>query len=144
MLVELADDLPSIFGDRVELRQVILNLIVNSLQAMRDMKEGPRDILVTTGKTETGDVLVSVRDTGPGLAPEIRNDLFKPFHTTKATGLGLGLSICRSIVESHGGRLWASANTPRGAVFQFTLPSRRESSAEAEGSMNVTAAGPDD
>ncbi len=144
VLVELADDLPSIFGDRVELQQVILNLIVNSLQAMRDMKEGPRDILVTTGKTETGDVLVSVRDTGPGLAPEIRNDLFKPFHTTKATGLGLGLSICRSIVESHGGRLWASANTPRGAVFQFTLPSRRESSAEAEGSMNVTAAGPDD
>jgi C4-dicarboxylate-specific signal transduction histidine kinase len=140
--VELADDLPSIFGDRVELQQVILNLIVNSLQAMTDMKEGPRDILVTTGKTETGDVLVSVRDSGPGLAPEIRDDLFKAFHTTKATGLGLGLSICRSIVESYGGRLWASANDARGAAFQFTLPCRPESSAHFELPMDVIAAGP--
>ena len=119
---ELAEDLPVIYGDRVELQQLMLNLIVNSVQAMTDMSEGPRDIWVSTGKTEAGDVLVSVRDSGPGLAPEIRDNLFKAFHTTKPSGLGLGLSICRSIVESHGGRLWASANEPRGAVFKFTLP----------------------
>ena len=128
--VELGDDLPNVFGDRVELQQVVLNLIVNSLQAMRDMKEGPREIVVTTAATETGDALVSVRDTGPGLPPEIRSNLFKPFHTTKATGFGLGLSICRSIVESHGGRLWASADDARGVTFHFTLSRRSEGDAD--------------
>ena len=111
-----------IFGDRMELQQVILNLILNAIEAMRDMKEGARELVVTTGRTETGDILVSVRDPVRACRRQIRNNLFKAFHTTKANGLGLGLSICRSIVEGHGGRLWASADAPRGAVFQFTLP----------------------
>ena len=84
-------------------------------------------MLITTGKTESGDdVLVTVRDSGPGLAPAALEHLFMAFYTTKPNGLGLGLSICRSIIESHGGRLWASANSPRGAVFQFTLPAQSE------------------
>jgi len=87
------------------------------------MREGPRELLIATGKTEAGDILVAVRDSGPGLAPAIQENLFKAFYTTRPNGLGLGLSICRSIVETHGGRLWATANAPRGAVFQFTLPS---------------------
>ena len=101
---------------------MILNLILNALEAMSEMSEGPRELLITTGKTELGDVLVAVRDSGPGLAPAALEHLFKAFYTTKPNGLGLGLSICRSIIEAHGGRLWASANAPRGAVFQFTLP----------------------
>ncbi|HEY1942296.1 MAG TPA: AAA family ATPase [Roseiarcus sp.] len=121
---ELADDLPTIDGDRVELQQVILNLIVNAIEAMGDMDEGPRDLRIATEKTETGDLLVSVLDSGPGLAPAIRDNLFQAFQTTKPNGLGLGLSICRSIIEAHSGRLWASANVPRGAVFQFTLPAQ--------------------
>ena len=119
---ELAEDLPVIHGDRVELQQVLLNLIINAVEAMRDVSEGPRDVLVMSAKTEADEVLVTVRDSGPGIAPAIRDSLFKAFQTTKPNGLGLGLSICRSIVESHGGRLWASANAPRGVVFQFTLP----------------------
>ncbi len=119
---ELAEDLPVIHGDRVELQQVLLNLIINAVEAMRDVSEGPRDVLVMSAKTEADEVLVSVRDSGPGIAPAIRDSLFKAFQTTKPSGLGLGLSICRSIVELHGGRLWASANAPRGVVFQFTLP----------------------
>ncbi|HTZ68928.1 MAG TPA: ATP-binding protein, partial [Roseiarcus sp.] len=119
-----AEGLPLIPGDRVELQQVILNLILNAVEAMSELSEGPREMLITTSNTESGDVLVAVRDSGPGLAPATLENLFKAFHTTKPNGLGLGLSICRSIVESHGGRLWASANAPRGAVFQFTLPAR--------------------
>jgi C4-dicarboxylate-specific signal transduction histidine kinase len=123
MRTELAEDLGVVRGDRVELQQVILNLIVNAVEAMKDMSGGPRDVLITTGKTEAGDTVVSVRDSGPGLAPSVRDTLFRPFQTTKSTGMGLGLSICRSIVEAHGGSLWASPNAPHGAVFQFTLPS---------------------
>ena len=123
---ELGDDLPTIEGDRVELQQVILNLIFNAVEAMKDLTDGPRDVCITTGKTEAGETLVSVRDSGPGLAPEVREKLFMPFETTKPTGMGLGLSICRSIIEAHGGRLWASDNAPRGAVFQFTLPPHRD------------------
>ena len=99
-----------------------LNLIVNALEAMNEMSDASRELLITTGKAELGDVLVTMRDSGPGLAPAAVENIFNAFHTTKANGLGLGLSICRSIVEAHGGRLWASANSPRGAVFQFTLP----------------------
>jgi PAS domain S-box-containing protein len=126
---DLGDDLPLVPGDRVELQQVILNLILNALEAMSATSEGSRKILITTGKTETDDVLVAVRDSGPGLAPATLENLFKAFHTTKPNGLGLGLSICRSIVEGHGGRLWASANLPRGAVFQFTSPISQDVSA---------------
>jgi PAS domain S-box-containing protein len=119
---DLGDDLPLVPGDRVELQQVILNLILNAIEAMNATSEGSRELLITKGTTESDDVLVAVRDSGPGLAPATLEHLFKAFHTTKPNGLGLGLSICRSIIEGHGGRLWASANSPRGAVFQFTLP----------------------
>jgi C4-dicarboxylate-specific signal transduction histidine kinase len=119
---DFGDDLPLVPGDRVELQQVILNLILNALEAMSATSEGSRKILITTGKTESDEVLVAVHDSGPGLDPAHPEDLFKAFHTTKPNGLGLGLSICRSIIEGHRGRLWASANSPRGAVFQFTLP----------------------
>jgi PAS domain S-box-containing protein len=123
---ELVEALPLVPGDRVELQQVILNLILNAVEAMSELSEGSRELLITTGKTESGDVLVAVRDSGPGLAPAALEHLFKAFHTTKSSGLGLGLSICRSIVEAHGGRLWVDANEPRGAVFQFTLPGREK------------------
>jgi len=122
----LAEGLPAIHGNRVELQQVLLNLIVNAVEAMGE-DDGPRDLLIGTSRTEADDVLVSVRDTGPGLAPEAVERLFNAFFTTKPSGLGLGLSISRSIVEAHGGRIWASANQPHGAVFQFTLPLRPES-----------------
>ena len=118
---ELAEGLPLVRGDRVELQQVMLNLILNAVEAMSGMDGGEQELLITTGKNESGDILVSVRDSGPGLPPEVQKNLFKAFQTTKPNGLGLGLSICRSIVERHGGCLWASANTPRGAVFQFTV-----------------------
>ena len=121
---DLVEGLPLVGGDRVELQQVILNLILNAFEAMSEMSEGSRELLITTGETELGDVLVAVHDSGPGLAQAALEDLFKAFYTTKSSGLGLGLSICRSIIEAHGGRLWASANAPRGAVFQFTLPAR--------------------
>jgi PAS domain S-box-containing protein len=120
---ELAEALPVIRGNRVDLQQVILNLILNAIEAMSEVTEGLRELRITTGETESGDVLVSVSDTGPGLSPVVQENLFKAFYTTKANGLGLGLSICRSTVEAHGGRLSASANAPRGAVFQFTLRS---------------------
>ena len=119
---QLAEGLPLIQGDRVQLQQVILNLIVNGVEAMSGVGEGSRELLISTGKAESDGVLVAVRDSGPGLAPESIDRLFESFYTTKPGGLGMGLSICRSILEAHRGRLWATANTPQGAVFQFTLP----------------------
>jgi C4-dicarboxylate-specific signal transduction histidine kinase len=123
---ELVEGLPLVHGDRIELQQVILNLILNAIEAVSEMSEGLRELLITTEEAESGDVLVAVRDSGPGLAPGALENLFRAFHTTKPNGLGLGLSICRSIIEAHGGQLWASANSPRGAVFQFTLPAHRD------------------
>jgi C4-dicarboxylate-specific signal transduction histidine kinase len=117
---QLAQDLPPIEGDRVQLQQVMLNLIVNGIQAMSDVAEGPRDLLISTEATEYG-VRVGVLDTGPGLRPEGLPRLFEPFYTTKPDGIGMGLSVCRSIIEAHGGRLWATGQ-PRGALFQFTIP----------------------
>ena len=122
MRTELADGLPLVRGDRVELQQVILNLVLNAVEAMSALTEGPRELQIVTSRTESNHVLIAVRDNGPGLVPAAEEKLFKAFHTTKPNGLGLGLSICRSIVESRDGRIWVSANTPRGAVFQFTLP----------------------
>ena len=119
---QLADDVPVVHGDRVQLQQVILNLIINAIQAMGEVSEGTRDLLISTGRAEPDGVFVAVRDSGPGLAPAVFERLFEPFHTTKPGGLGLGLSICRSIIEAHGGRLWANANVPRGAEFNFTVP----------------------
>ncbi|MGA2893311.1 MAG: AAA family ATPase [Xanthobacteraceae bacterium] len=119
--MELADDLPPVHGDRVQLQQVILNLIVNAVEAMSQLSDGPRDMLIGT-ESKPGSVRVTVQDSGPGLPDADTEQAFKAFYTTKPTGLGMGLSICRSIVETHGGRLWAAPNEPRGAVFCFTLP----------------------
>jgi PAS domain S-box-containing protein len=119
---ELIDGLPLIEGHRVQLQQVILNLIINAFEAMSGISEGVRELLISTRKAEPDGVLVAVRDSGPGLAPATLERLFESFYTTKPGGLGLGLSICRSIIEAHGGRLWACANVPCGAIFQFTVP----------------------
>ena len=139
---KLANDLPLILGDRVQLQQVILNLLINAIEAMSAAGEGPRELWVSSEKVtaisgqseedtlkdkslaeaEWTHVLIAVRDSGPGLDPNSLGRLFDAFYTTKPQGLGMGLAISRSIVEVHGGRLWAGANAPRGAVFQFTLP----------------------
>jgi C4-dicarboxylate-specific signal transduction histidine kinase len=118
----LADGLPLIQGDRVQLQQVILNLILNAVQAMGAVADRTREVLITTSQTEPNAVCLGVRDTGPGLSAETLPRLFEPFYTTKPDGMGMGLSICRSIIEDHGGRLWATQHEPRGALFQFTIP----------------------
>ena len=122
---DLATGLPSVEGDRVQLQQVILNLILNAIEAMSGIDE-ERKLLISTETDASGRVLVAVRDSGPGLDPENVERLFEAFYTTKSSGMGMGLSICRSIVDAHGGQVWASANKPRGAVFQFTLPSAQD------------------
>ena len=122
--VQLEEPSPQIRGDRVQLQQVILNLIINAIEAMSGM-DAPRELLIKTARSEADGVLVVVQDTGPGVAPETLSRAFEAFYTTKPEGLGIGLSICRSIVEAHGGRLWANPNVPRGAIFQFTLPDRQ-------------------
>jgi PAS domain S-box-containing protein len=119
---DLADGLPMVVGDRVQLQQVLLNLIINATEAMSGAYEGPRELSVGSRTANSGGVLVAVGDSGPGLASEGLDRVFDSFYTTKPSGLGLGLSICRSIVEAHGGRLWANANVPQGAIFQFTVP----------------------
>ncbi|MEH2567387.1 AAA family ATPase [Bradyrhizobium sp. AZCC 2289] len=118
---QLAEGLPRVQGDRVQLQQVLLNLIINAIEAMRDVGEEERELLIST-RNEPDGVSVEVRDSGPGFAPAALECVFEAFYTTKPGGLGLGLSICRSIIEAHNGRLWASANLPRGASFQFALP----------------------
>jgi PAS domain S-box-containing protein len=117
---QLAEGLPRVQGDRVQLQQVLLNLIINAIEAMRDVGEKERELLIITRHGPDG-VSVEVRDSGPGFAPADIDRVFEAFHSTKPSGLGLGLSICRSIIEAHNGRLWASANQPRGASFQFAL-----------------------
>jgi PAS domain S-box-containing protein len=119
---QLSSDLPLILGDRIQLQQVILNLIINAIEAMSGGGENLRELLVGSEKDEPQGVLVAVRDSGPGLDPESLNHVFTAFYTTKPQGMGMGLAISRSIIEAHGGRLWATANEGRGAVFQFTLP----------------------
>jgi signal transduction histidine kinase len=100
----------------------LLNLVVNAIQAMATIADGARHLLITTALTEANFALVRVADSGPGLDPQTLEHLFDPYYTTKPDGLGMGLAICRSIMVAHNGRLWASANQPCGAVFQFTLP----------------------
>jgi PAS domain S-box-containing protein len=119
---DLAESLPLIEGDRVQLQQVILNLIMNAVEAMIDTSKCARELLIKTQKVDSGGVFVAVKDSGPGLAPATVVHLFDAFYTTKPGGLGLGLSICRSIIDAHGGCLSASANEPHGATFEFTLP----------------------
>jgi C4-dicarboxylate-specific signal transduction histidine kinase len=108
-------------GDRVQLQQVVLNLILNAVEAMGSVEAGARELSIATEQDDTG-VRVAVRDSGPGIQPTHLERVFQAFYTTKAGGTGIGLSICRCIIDAHGGQLWAEANLPRGAVFQFTLP----------------------
>src|SRR5882757_6463449 len=125
----LAPDLPLVEGDRVQLQQVMLNLILNAVEALSGVSEGSRDLLISSEDGGADGVRVAVQDSGPGLIPESVHRLFEAFYTTKPTGMGMGLVICRSIIEAHGGRLWATANEPRGAVFQFSLPPERDETA---------------
>jgi PAS domain S-box-containing protein len=121
-------ELTPILGDRVQLQQVVMNLILNAVEAMSSVEEGARELWIETEESQTDGVLVAVRDSGPGIDPEHTERVFEPFYTTKTSGMGMGLSICRSIIAAHGGRLWAEANRPRGTVFQFTLPAGSEDS----------------
>ena len=124
--MQLSERLPHILGDRVQLQQVVLNLIMNAIEAMSEVGERSRELLISTSEAESGGVLVAVSDSGPGLPPASLARIFEPFYTTKAEGLGMGLSICRSIVEAHGGRLWVTPNEPHGAVFSVKLPTGYE------------------
>jgi len=119
---QLATASPLIEGDRVQLQQVILNLILNAVEAMSGTAEAARELKISTETEAAGGALVTVQDSGPGLDPVSVDRLFEAFYTTKLEGMGMGLAICRSIIEAHGGRIWATASEPRGAVFQFTLP----------------------
>src|SRR6202140_4045128 len=120
--MELAPALPTILGDRVQLQQVMINLVMNGIEAMQSVTDRPRELVVRSGQDQPGQALISVADCGVGIAAENVDRLFNPFFTTKSGGMGMGLSICRSIMEAHGGRLWATATVPHGATFQFPLP----------------------
>jgi signal transduction histidine kinase len=128
--IELDDGIPRIVGDRVQLQQVILNLIMNAIEAMRGDKR--RELLVRSLAHESQNVQVSVADVGPGLDDASRDRVFDAFYTTKPDGTGMGLAISRSSVERHGGRIWATANQPHGAVFQFVVPGEQLALADAE------------
>jgi C4-dicarboxylate-specific signal transduction histidine kinase len=119
---DLAPDLPSVFGDHVQLQQVLINLLVNGIEAMRSITHRPRRLQIKSAKVHD-EVLVQVQDSGTGLTPEQAKHIFEPFFTTKPEGIGMGLSISRSIIESHGGRLWVEF-APTGALLQFTLPAQ--------------------
>ena len=118
---QLSDDMPLVFADRIQLQQVMLNLMMNAIEAMTQVTT-PRELLISSGADDSKGVVVVVRDSGPGLDSKSHERLFEPFYTTKPQGMGMGLAICRSLIEAHGGRLWATTNAPHGAVFQFTLP----------------------
>ena len=120
--MELAPALPMILGDRIQLQQVMINLVMNGAEAMQSVTDRPREMVIRSAQDETEDVRVSVTDCGVGISAENADRLFNTFFTTKSGGMGMGLSICRSIMQPHGGRLWATANIPHGATFQFTLP----------------------
>ena len=118
---ELEGDLPRVLGDRVQLQQVILNLVMNGIEAMSAITDRSRDLLIRSRQHESDKVLVAVQDSGMGVDPKNMERIFDAFYTTKAQGMGMGLAISRSIVENHGGRLWAVPNEGPGAIFQFTL-----------------------
>ena len=125
----LTSGLVPVHGDRVQLQQVVLNLILNAVEAMSSVdEEGARELSISTGQSDTSDILVAVENSGPGIDPEQLDQVFAPFYTTKVSGIGMGLSICQSIIAAHGGRLWAEANRPRGVRFQFTLPAGLQNS----------------
>ncbi len=120
---EAAGNLPPVLGDRVQLQQVILNLLLNAAEAMSGIHDRPRELLISTTRTDSNGVLLAVQDSGSGIDPANLERVFEAFYSTKPGGMGMGLSICRAIIEAHGGKLWATEGAPRGAVFQFTLPS---------------------
>ena len=124
--LELAPALPAVFGDRIQLQQVIMNLVINGIQSMASVTDRPRELLIRSRLGEDDQVLIEVRDCGSGIDPQDMQQLFNAFFTTKPNGMGMGLSICRSIIEAHGGRIWASSNAGPGATFAFTVPSARE------------------
>jgi C4-dicarboxylate-specific signal transduction histidine kinase len=124
--IDLARGLPFVDGDRIQLQQVVLNLILNAVEAMGAQRDGARELLIASGEDGADGVSVAVRDSGPGLEPEGRERVFEAFYTTKPSGMGMGLAICLSIVDAHGGQICAAANEPRGAVFRFILPAHRE------------------
>jgi PAS domain S-box-containing protein len=123
---QLAGDLPPVDGDRIQLQQVVLNLIMNAVEAMSGVNDGARELSISSGMDTANGVVIAVRDSGPGLDAQSVGRLFDAFYTTKASGMGMGLSICRSIIEAHGGRIWATGGAPRGAVFQFSLPAHAQ------------------
>ena len=124
----LMEGLNSVRGDRVQLQQVVFNLILNSVEAMSSVEKSARELSISTHQGPASNTIVAVQDSGPGIDPQHLDRIFAPFYTTKTSGIGMGLSICRSIIAAHGGRLWAEANWPRGAIFQFTLPAGLEDS----------------
>jgi signal transduction histidine kinase len=133
----LAEGLLPVLGDRVQLQQVLLNLVLNAAEAMSSVQEEARELLISTEQNQAG-ARVAVRDSGPGIDPVYLDRIFDAFYTTKSGGTGMGLSICRSIIHAHGGKLWAAANKPRGAVFQFTLPDvERELTAPLQASQQT-------
>jgi signal transduction histidine kinase len=119
---DLADGIPTVTGDRVQLQQVLLNLLLNAADAMSRVEDRPRELMVRTERDESGGVCVSVQDSGVGFAPQDSERLFEAFYTTKAQGMGIGLSVSRSVIERHQGRLWAVPNEGPGATFTFSLP----------------------
>jgi PAS domain S-box-containing protein len=127
---EFASGLPPVRGDRIQLQQVIVNLAVNGIEAMTSVQDCARVLIVRTQRDQSDRILVAVADAGVGVEPENLNRVFDAFHTTKPGGLGMGLAICRSIIEAHSGRLWADANVPRGAIFRFTVPAVAASTSE--------------
>jgi C4-dicarboxylate-specific signal transduction histidine kinase len=122
MQLDLMPELPSVSGDAVQLQQVVINLIINGIQAMESVTDRVCELLIRSGRSDAGEVLVSVQDSGAGIDPQHLNRLFDAFFTTKPDGMGMGLAICRTIIEAHGGRLWATGNAGPGATFQFSLP----------------------
>jgi signal transduction histidine kinase len=136
---ELAYDLPLVTGDRVQLQQVILNLLRNGSDAMSAVEDRPRQLVIRTEEEEGGHVRLTVRDAGIGVEPDGSDRLFEPFYTTKSGGMGIGLSVSRSIIERHHGHLWATLNDGPGATFSFSIPRTPESFAHSDGLRNTRA-----
>ncbi len=133
---ELAEDLPPVVGDRIQLQQVILNLLRNAADAMSTIDDRPRELLIRTERAEGNQVRLSVKDSGVGFTPQAAAKIFEAFYTTKTDGMGIGLSISRSIIEAHQGRLWARPNDGPGSTFSFAIPSAREGLADTKTRVN--------
>jgi signal transduction histidine kinase len=127
--LDLASELPLVLGDRVQLEQVMINLLLNGIQAMASVRDRPRQLLIRSRPHDVNHVVITVQDSGKGIDPDHIDRLFNAFFTTKVDGMGIGLSICRSIIEAHGGLIWCSRNSGRGAAFYFALPAMRAGAA---------------